>query len=444
MGNKWIIQGYGGANLAAESWGNPENPTVVLVHGLGQSRGVWAYAARALAEAGRYAISFDLRGHGESDRPSDGKYDFTSFVGDLRAVLEQLSNRPVVVGGSAGGWIAAAAVGEGGPQCASGLVLVDAAPWLDFAASQRIGDLLKLHVGGFRTVEDAQVAAAQLYRSRKLPSLEALRSRLILDSNGLLHWNWDARVLGALQLDEVARRVVAALPHTKIPTLCIRGRESEFVTAAAATQLQALIPGAESVEVEGAGHIVASDQVDSFNATLLEFLERRIPRDPLIYSSGSDSRTLRDALGCFATGITVVTTVGPDGAPVGLTANSFSSVSLNPPLILACLAKSTVSLAAVEHANHFAINVLHIGQQPLSERFSKRGEDRFITTPYSTWSTGVPIINGSLANFECRKYALYEGGDHMILVGQVERAQFEPRRDPLLYFRGVYRRLHFY
>src|SRR3546814_10538761 len=94
------------------------------------------------------------------------------------------------------------------------------------------------------------------------------------------------------------------------------------------------------------------------------------------YRAGSDARTFRDALGCFATGVTVVTAVCPDGTPVGLTANSFTSVSLDPPLLLVCVANSAGTGAVLREAERFAVNVLQIGQQPASNRFAGRGEDR--------------------------------------------------------------------
>jgi flavin reductase (DIM6/NTAB) family NADH-FMN oxidoreductase RutF len=159
--------------------------------------------------------------------------------------------------------------------------------------------------------------------------------------------------------------------------------------------------------------------------------------------SGHDPRTLRDALGCFATGVTVVTCLKPDGAPAGLTVNSFTSVSLDPPLLLVCLAKKALSAAALIHADHFAVNVLQTGQQPASIRFSTRDEDRFGATPWSCGEAGAPILEESLGVFECRRYALHDGGDHPMLVGQVVKASFDAGLDPLLFFRGRYRRLHF-
>ena len=161
------------------------------------------------------------------------------------------------------------------------------------------------------------------------------------------------------------------------------------------------------------------------------------------YRSGHDARTLRDALGCFATGVTVVTCLGPDGEPAGLTVNSFTSVSLDPPLLLVCLAKKAVSAAALIGASHFAVNVLQTGQQPASIRFSTRDEDRFGATPWECGEAGAPILADSLGVFECERHAVHDGGDHHILTGQVVKASFDASLDPLLYFRGKYRRLHF-
>ena len=161
------------------------------------------------------------------------------------------------------------------------------------------------------------------------------------------------------------------------------------------------------------------------------------------YRSGHDPRTLRDALGCFATGVTVVTCVDESGAPAGLTVNSFTSVSLDPPLLLVCLAQQAASSAALVAASHFAVNVLQTGQQPASIRFSTRDQDRFGTTPWSTGEAGAPILKDSMGVFECERYAVHDGGDHHILIGQVVKATFDAQLDPLLYFRGSYRRLHF-
>jgi flavin reductase (DIM6/NTAB) family NADH-FMN oxidoreductase RutF len=165
-----------------------------------------------------------------------------------------------------------------------------------------------------------------------------------------------------------------------------------------------------------------------------------VPRE---YRTGSDPRTLRDALGGFATGVTVVTCFDGAGEPFGLTANSFTSVSLEPPLLLVCVHRDAQCAAALTGAEHFAVNVLQTGQQPASIRFATRNDDRFGPNDWSPGEFGAPVLRESLAVFECRAHAVHEGGDHHILVGEVVKASFDPSLDPLLFFRGKYRRLHF-
>ena len=132
-----------------------------------------------------------------------------------------------------------------------------------------------------------------------------------------------------------------------------------------------------------------------------------------------------------------------EGRPAGLTVNSFTSVSLDPPLLLVCLAKRAASSEALTIASHFAVNVLQTGQKPASIRFSTRDEDRFGATPWACGEAGAPILKDSLGVFECERFGVHDGGDHHILVGQVVKASFDAGLDPLLYFRGRYRRLHF-
>ena len=166
-------------------------------------------------------------------------------------------------------------------------------------------------------------------------------------------------------------------------------------------------------------------------------------RSPSEYRTGSDPRTLRDALASFATGVTVVTCFDAERQPFGLTANSFTSVSLEPPLLLVCVHRKAQSAAALTAAEHFAVNVLQTGQQPASIRFSTRSDDRFGPNDWSPGELGAPVLKESLAVFECKRHAVHEGGDHYILVGEVVKASFDPSIDPLLFFRGKYRRLHF-
>ncbi len=175
----------------------------------------------------------------------------------------------------------------------------------------------------------------------------------------------------------------------------------------------------------------------------VRYSARMADTPPSEYRTGCDPRTLRDALGCFATGVTVVTCVDPEGKPVGLTVNSFTSVSLDPPLLLVCIAREAASAPAFLAARHFAVNVLQTGQQPASIRFSTRHEDRFGPNDWSPGELGAPVLQQSVGVFECESYSVHDGGDHHILLGRVIKATFDAALDPLLYFRGRYRRLHF-
>lgn len=152
-----------------------------------------------------------------------------------------------------------------------------------------------------------------------------------------------------------------------------------------------------------------------------------------------DPRDLRQALGAFATGITVVTTHGPEG-PVGVTANSFNSVSMDPPLVLWSLSKQSGSLPAFQAHRRWVINVLAETQRELSNQFARRGPDKFAGVDAVADDAG-PILTGTLATFVCDTEHEYDGGDHIILVGRVTRFERSPAGPPLLYFRGGYREL---
>jgi 3-hydroxy-9,10-secoandrosta-1,3,5(10)-triene-9,17-dione monooxygenase reductase component len=149
----------------------------------------------------------------------------------------------------------------------------------------------------------------------------------------------------------------------------------------------------------------------------------------------SDLDRFRHALGSFTTGVTIVTTVDVAGNDIGVTANSFNSVSLAPPMVLWSLGRTSTNIAAFQAARHFAIHVLASDQQSLATRFSTRGVDRFAGFIPSRGADGVALLEGCAARFECRTAFQYEGGDHIIFVGEV--LNFEHwEREPLVFKRG--------
>jgi len=153
--------------------------------------------------------------------------------------------------------------------------------------------------------------------------------------------------------------------------------------------------------------------------------------------SGVDPATFRQLLGRFATGVTVVTTRTSDGRPLGMTASSVASVSLDPPLLLVCVDRKNDMRGALEHARHFVLNVLAADQEALSRRFAAEATDRFDGVDYRDNKQGLPVLDGVLATIECEKTDVVPGGDHTVYFGRVTGGAVTDRR-PLLYYRGGY------
>jgi flavin reductase (DIM6/NTAB) family NADH-FMN oxidoreductase RutF len=151
-----------------------------------------------------------------------------------------------------------------------------------------------------------------------------------------------------------------------------------------------------------------------------------------------DSQHFRAALGMFATGVTVVTARAADGSLVGLTANSFNSVSLDPPLVLWSLARRAGSLPIFSRGSHYAINILAADQKDLAQRFATRDIDRFAGVAWREGAGGAPVLEGVAAVFECANRSQYEEGDHVIFVGEVERCAARSGAQPLIFHGGRY------
>ncbi len=150
-----------------------------------------------------------------------------------------------------------------------------------------------------------------------------------------------------------------------------------------------------------------------------------------------DARELRNVMGHFATGVTIITTKDVAGKPFGLTANAFSSLSLDPPLLLICVDKKVDCYACFEDSKVFAVNFLSEGQDHLSTRFATKGIEKFEGVSYKLGELGVALLDGALAHIECKLTNAYEGGDHTIYLGEIQNATVLSDR-PLLFFKGKY------
>ena len=148
----------------------------------------------------------------------------------------------------------------------------------------------------------------------------------------------------------------------------------------------------------------------------------------------------RIALSRFVSGITVVTVLDHDNRPAGITVSAFSSVSLEPPLVLACIDKRASVHDYLVEGGHFAVNILSQDQEHLSRRFASKDQDRFDGAGYREGASGAPLLEGALAYIECRVVHIYPGGDHTIVVGEVESTSVADHK-PLAYYRGGYAQL---
>ncbi len=157
-------------------------------------------------------------------------------------------------------------------------------------------------------------------------------------------------------------------------------------------------------------------------------------------SRGVEPPQFRQLLGRFATGVTVLTTRTPDGEPIGMTASSIASVSLDPPLVLVSVEKAHDMHAALEQGSHFVLNILSAEQEALSRRFAGADQDRFRGVSYQENERGIPLIEGVVAHIECEKRTAVPGGDHTIFIGLVVGGDATDKR-PLLYYRGGYAEL---
>jgi pimeloyl-ACP methyl ester carboxylesterase len=267
-----------GLKLAASVGGPESGLPVLLLHGGGQTRHAWRHAAADLVACGRRVISLDLRGHGDSQWAADGDYSFDALVADLRAVLATLEQPPALVGASLGGLTSLLVAGEDPPVPLRALVLVDVVPRLEREGVMQIVGFMLAHADGFESLEQAADAVAAYLPHRPRPgTTEGLRKNLREGSDGRLRWHWDPKLLlGPMPPDPepAIPRFETACTKVRVPTLLVRGARSEMVSEAGVRDFLARIPGAEFVDVREAGHMVAGDDNDAFNAAVEGFLAR--------------------------------------------------------------------------------------------------------------------------------------------------------------------------
>ena len=278
------FRGAEGNALRADLWDGAGHP-VIFLHGGGQTRRAWDKTARQVALNGMRAITVDLRGHGESEWVPSGNYTFMDNAKDVAEIVHQVEAkfhaRPSNVGASLGGLSSLAAELHLGPLLEQ-LVLVDITPRMNPEGVAKIHGFMGEKMDeGFSTLEDAADAIAAYLPHRKRPSsLEGLGKNLRLGEDGRYRWHWDPEfVRGERNINLGATELMAGLledlPKLVIPTLLVRGMQSELVGEEEAREFVDLAQAASYVDVGGAGHMVAGDRNDVFSEAVLEFLTGR-------------------------------------------------------------------------------------------------------------------------------------------------------------------------
>jgi len=272
--------GSEGLELTGDAFGNPSDRPAVLFHGGGQTRHSWSGTARHLAEAGWYAVTIDLRGHGESDWDPKGQYRPQGFRDDAIAVARAFDRPPVMIGASLGGISSLLAIHEAGNELAAGLVLVDIATRMEASGADRIMNFMKGGQDGFDSLEEVADAVAAYNPHRPRPKdISGLEKNLRLGEDGRYRWHWDPDFLNAdpnasdpfmtpALLDDAAASL-------SIPVLLVRGKMSDLLSAEGAKTFLAQVPHADFADVSGAGHMVAGDRNDLFSQAVLDFVAKR-------------------------------------------------------------------------------------------------------------------------------------------------------------------------
>lgn len=278
------FSGRDGNRLAADAAGDPSDPPVVLLHGGGQTRHSWGTTLATLAGHGWRGYSVDLRGHGDSEWAADGDYSLDALAGDVLAIARSFDTPPALVGASLGGISSLAAIGEHpDEEIARALVLVDVAPRIEEAGRDRIGEFMMEHMAsGFGSLDEVADAIQRYNPHRPRPrNLSGLERNLRRHEDGRWYWHWDpAFITGRLGGSDETRaslvdpdRLQVAARALTIPTLLVRGRQSDLLSEEGAREFLELVPHAGFVDVSGAGHMVAGDRNDAFNDGVVGFLD---------------------------------------------------------------------------------------------------------------------------------------------------------------------------
>lgn len=274
-----------GLNLIADVLGPEQAPTILFLHGSGQTRQSWGAALQVASKRGYRAFALDLRGHGDSDWAPDGKYTVDLFADDIRRVIEHSGEPAVLVGASLGG-LASMLVTASSPSLVRALILVDITPRVEMNGALEVMAFMESAPNGYASLDEAADAVAAYLPHRKRPKSTGGLLRNLREREGRYYWHWDPAFMQMgrdankkFEIDKQAEEAMRspledAARLITVPTLLIRGGRSRIVSDEGVREFMALVPHAEFVDIPDADHMVAGDANDAFNDAVFRFIDK--------------------------------------------------------------------------------------------------------------------------------------------------------------------------
>ncbi len=402
---------------------------VLFIHGVGMNAAIWQPQIERMADRWD-VIAIDMLGHGRSPLPPQAP-ELADYARQAIRLLDHLGLKSVSVVGHSMGALVAQELALIAPERVDRTVSLNAV----FRRPPELAEAVRERAAALTGRGDAAGAAQTIARwfgdpvpAGLMAAAEKTAAALSeVDSEGYAR---TYRLFARADNDHAER-----LSTLTVPALFMTGSQDKNSSPAMSAAMARLAPHGRCTVLAGQRHMMAVAAPDLTTRRIADFLSEGAERED--GAAGFDSGEFRRALGSFLTGVTIVTTIGPEGEPRGFTANSFTSVSLDPPLVLVCIAHKALGHPVFATSKSFAINVLSEDQKTASGVFASKAADKFTSVAWQSGQTGSPVLDGAVALFDCDMERLVEAGDHSILIGRVRYFQHNSAQ-PLGYCRGAY------
>lgn len=407
---------------------------ILLIHGVGMSAAIWQ-SQIDLLEDRHDMIAIDMLGHGASPLPPENA-GLSDYASQAIGLLDHLGLDCVSIVGHSMGALVAQEVALRAPQRVRRLVSLNAV----FRRPPELAQAVRARAADLNDHGDPSGITATIARwfgdTMTAELADAARTaRAALESVRPEGYARTYRLFARADSEHVE-----GLQRLAMPALFMTGSDDRNSSPAMSAAMAHLAPRGQCIVLAGERHMMALASPKRVTRQIAAFLESddnaKIPGRSQM-DTAFDATEFRRALGSFLTGVTIVTAIGPEAEPRGFTANSFTSVSLDPPLVLVCIAKQALGHTVFAASKSFAINILNESQRAASGVFASKAADKFASVDWRPGPSGSPLLDGSVATFDCDMEQLVDAGDHSILIGRV-RDFAHNGAQPLGYCRGAY------